>query len=372
MNKKFDDIRPYMDAEIPEAMNRIANSELLPEIAKFVFPEKDLSEVQKILRGYTNIHDFQVETMYALNSQIIKSSIDQLTYSGIEHLKPEKSYLFISNHRDIVMDSMLLQYILHINGFRTTEITFGSNLMSSQLIIDIGRSNKMFKVMRGETPREFYKTSLHLSEYIRHAITERNESIWIAQRNGRTKDGNDATDQGILKMFCMSGGKDTVHALNTLNIVPIAISYQYEPCDFFKTRELYQSRNGEKYVKEKNEDLVSVLTGIKQFKGNVHVGICEPLRLEELQLLMCEKSSNDFFKGVANLIDSRIFKNYKLNDTNYIAHDIRSKSDVYASQYTPNAKEEFLRRFHQVLDKFDVDKEIAGQIFLGIYANVIK
>jgi len=371
MNTKFDDIRPCNDAEIPEAMNRIADSELLPGIAKFVFPEKELSEVQKLLRSFTNILDFQVGVMFAFNQQVILRSIDEFTYSGTEYLDPAKSYLFISNHRDIVMDSSLLQFLLHLDGFRTTEITFGSNLMSSQLIIDIGRSNKMFKVMRGENPRDFYNSSLHLSEYIRHTITERNESIWIAQRSGRTKDGNDITDQGILKMFCMSGGKDTVQALNTLNVVPVAISYQYEPCDFFKTRELYLSRNGKKYIKEKNEDLISVLTGITQFKGNVHINICEPLRQEELQVPVTEKSANNFYKNVANLIDRRIYSNYKLCDTNYIAHDLRSKTNTYATRYTAQNKEQFVQRYNQVLDKFDTDKEIVGQIFLGIYANSV-
>jgi hypothetical protein len=371
MNTKFDDIRPYIDAEIPEAMNRIADSELLPAIAKFVFPEKELFEVQKLLRSFTNIYDFQVGVMFAFNQQVISRSIDQFTYSGADQLDPAKSYLFVSNHRDIVMDSSLLQLLLYFEGIRSTEITFGSNLMSSQLIIDIGRSNKMFKVMRGENPRDFYKSTLHLSEYIRHTITEKNESIWIAQRSGRTKDGNDATDQGILKMFCMSGGKDPVQALNTLNVVPVAISYQYEPCDFFKTRELYMSRNGAKYMKEKNEDLTSVLTGITQFKGNVHINICKPLQQEELQLSATEKSPNDFYKNVANLIDRRIYSNYKLNDTNYIAHDLRSNTNTFASRYTPQSKEQFVQRYHQVLDKFETDKEIVGQIFLGIYANSV-
>ena len=371
MNTKFDDIRPYIDAEIPEAMNRIADSELLPAIAKFVFPEKELSEVQKLLRSFTNIYDFQVGVMFAFNQQVISRSIENFTYSGTEYLDPAKNYLFISNHRDIVMDSSLLQLLLYYEGFRTTEITFGSNLMSSQLIIDIGRSNKMFKVMRGENPRDFYKSSLHLSEYIRHTITEKNESIWIAQRSGRTKDGNDATDQGILKMFCMSGGKDAVQALNTLNIVPVAISYQYEPCDFFKTRELYLSRNGAKYVKEKNEDVTSVLTGITQLKGNVHISVCESLRQEELQLAATEKSANDFYKNVASFIDHRIYSNYKLYDTNYIAHDLRSNTNTFATHYTPQSKEQFVQRYHQILDKFDADKDIVGQIFLGIYANSV-
>ena len=371
MNEKFDDIRPYTDAEIQAAMIRIADSEHFQALAQFVFPDRDIEELKKTVCSYTNTYDFQNGVMVVFIQQVLARSIEKFTYSGTEYLDPAKSYLFISNHRDIVLDSSLLQYILHLEGFRTTEITFGSNLMSSQLIIDIGRSNKMFKVMRGENPRDFYKTSLHLSEYIRHTITGRNESIWIAQRSGRTKDGHDATDQGILKMFCMSGSKDTVQSLDALNIVPVAISYQYEPCDFFKTRELYLSRNGTKYIKEKNEDVISVLTGITQFKGNVHISICEPLRQEELQLSATEKFSNNYFKNVAHLIDRRIYNKYKLYDSNYIAHDLRSNSNAHATNYTPQNREKFVQRYHQILDKFDADKEIIGQIFLGIYANSV-
>jgi len=168
MNQKFDDIRPYVDAEIPAAMLRITESEYFPEMAKFIFPDKELSKVKALLHSFTNIYDFQVEVMHELNKQILKKTADEFTYSGTNRLDPAKQYLFVSNHRDIVLDSSLLQTVLTLEGFRTTEITFGSNLMSSKLIIDIGCSNKMFKVMRGENPRDFYKTSLYLSEYIRH------------------------------------------------------------------------------------------------------------------------------------------------------------------------------------------------------------
>ena len=371
LNTKFDDIRPYVDEEIPAAMKRIAESEYFPAIARFVFPEKELTEAQKMLHSYNSIRDFQLEAMYAFNNQVLLQTADKFTYSGTQHLDPAKRYLFISNHRDIVLDSSLLQFALNFEGHRTSEITFGSNLMSSQLIIDIGRSNKMFKVMRGENPRDFYKTSHYLSEYIRHTITQKGESIWIAQRSGRTKDGNDATDQGILKMFHMSGGKDIAQSLHELNIAPIAISYQWEPCDFFKTKELYLSRNDVKYIKGKNEDFISVLTGITQPKGNIHISFCEPLHEDELQLLANGKSSNDFFKDVVHLIDQRIYTNYKLHDTNFIAHDVRSGTSQFAFHYSVEQKEKFLQLFHHVTKKIEGDKDIIRSIFLGIYANPV-
>ena len=368
IDSKFDDIRPYIDDEIPAAMSRIAASEYFPAIAGFVFPEKKLSEAQETLCSYANIHDFQLDAMYAFNKQVLTQTAAEFTYSGTDYLDSAKSYLFVSNHRDIVLDSSLLQFALHLSGHRTTEITFGSNLMTTQLVIDIGRSNKMFKVMRGENPRDFYKTSLHLSEYIRHTITRRGESIWIAQRSGRTKDGNDATDQGILKMFNMSGGKDVASSLHELNIAPVAISYQWEPCDFFKTREMFLSRNGEKYIKEKNEDFISILTGITQPKGNIHISVCEPLHQEELQSISNGKSSNDFYKNVVDLMDKRIYSNYKLHDTNYIAHDIRSNTQQFASYYTPEIKEKFLHHLHQASKNVEGD---INSILLGIYANPV-
>jgi len=370
MNEKFDDIRPYVDAEIPAAMQRIAKSKYLPVIAKFVFPQKKIREVRTMLRGYTNIRDFQVEVMHAFNYQVIKQTVDDFTYSGTEHLDPAKNYLFVSNHRDIVMDSSLLQFALHLEGFQTTEITFGSNLMSSQLVIDIGKSNKMFKVVRNTNTREFYENSLYLSEYIRHTITEKGESIWIAQRNGRTKDGKDATDQGLIKMFCMSNTQNLVKSIETLNIVPVAVSYQWEPCDVFKTKELYHSRNSTKYVKQPNEDFISILTGITQKKGNVHFSFCKPLEKDEYAGFANEQP-NKFYKNITSLIDKRIYNNYKLYNTNYIAHDILSGDDKYAMHYTPAEKYLFLQRFHYALGQIEGDKDIISTIYLGIYANSV-
>ena len=370
MNTKFDDIRPYTDAEIQAAMQRIANSEYLKPICDFVFPGKDINEIKEMISGFKVIDDFQFKVMYFANLQIINTTINHFTYDGVEFLNPEKKYLFISNHRDIMLDSSLLQYVFYINNIPTTEITFGSNLMSSQFIIDIGKSNKMFKVTRGGNAREFYENSLHLSEYIRYAITEKGVSIWIAQRNGRTKDGNDATDQGIIKMFCMSNTQDLSKSIEELNIVPVAVSYQWEPCDMLKTKELYLSQGGAKYVKQTNEDFISILTGITQQKGNVHFSLCKPLEKEEYMDFAGE-TPNPFYKNIASLIDKRIYNSYKLWNTNYIAHDIRSGTNKYAAHYTPEEKEQFLQRFQQTLNQVEGDKDIIRSIYLGIYANPV-
>ncbi len=369
MQNKFDDIRPYYPSEIPPAMQRITESEHFGILSQYIFPDKNIEDVKKMIRRIRTTDEFQINVMYAANQQIVLNSITDLSFDGLDQLDPQKSYLFVSNHRDIMLDSSLLQYILHRNGFRTTEITFGSNLMNPQLVVDIGKANKMFKVIRSSNIRDFLKNSMHLSEYIRYTIKEKEESIWIAQRNGRTKDGNDATDQGIIKMFCMSKSSNLIDSVDELNIVPVAISYQIEPCDILKTRELNLSQNPDKYIKQPGEDLNSILTGIMQQKGCVNISFCKPIMKEELEF--DHKIPNEFYKNVATLIDKRINGHYKLYNNNYIAHDIRSGKTTYSENYTKEAKEAFVARCNYMLNQIDGNKDTLMSIFLGIYANPV-
>ena len=368
---KFDDIRPYNADEFPEAMQRIANSSSFPILASFVYPGEPLEEVRQRIAGYKNAHDFQSQTMFRVNERVIEESITEFSCSGIERLSRDKNYLYVSNHRDIMLDASLLQYFLLTQDFDTTEITFGANLMSSQLVVDIGKCNKMFKVERpGGSIKDFYRSSLHLSEYIRYAIREKHQSVWIAQRNGRTKDGIDATDQGIIKMFCMSEPDDKIRALADLSIVPVAVSYEWESCDILKALELYQSQYA-KYTKKPGEDLNSILTGLLQRKGRVHFELCEPIAEEEL-LQYEHLTNNEYHKAVAQLVDSRINAAYRLWPNNYIAHDIRYGSKTFHSFYTKEEREAFLHRLKK-LDAYDTcDIDQLRDIFLGIYSNPVE
>jgi 1-acyl-sn-glycerol-3-phosphate acyltransferase len=365
---KFDDIRPYRDEEIPAAMQRIASNRSFPMVAQFVYPELTVEEAAEEVRGYKTIYDFQRGAMVPMNKQVIEGTITEFTLGGAEKLDPSKRYLYVSNHRDIVLDSCILMYALHLEGHDTGEITFGSNLMQGELVVDIGKSNKMFRVDRGRNPRELYSTSVHLSEYIRYAITEKKQSVWIAQRNGRTKDGIDRTDQGVIKMFGMSGPKDRVDALDELNIVPVSVSYEWESCDILKALELYESRNGEPYIKKPGEDLNSILTGIMQDKGRVHFQICDPLRREELEALS-DVPNVQFHREVAQILDRRICSGYRLYPNAYIAHDLRYGNSKYADRYTKDQYDAFTARMAE-LDRYSTDP-ILGDIFLGIYANPI-
>lgn len=369
-NPKFDDIRPYYEDEIPAAMQRIADCEVFPLLASYVFPEESIETARKIVKSYQTIREFQHDAMRRVNEQVIARSISDFSCSGIERLNPNKRYLFISNHRDIVLDSCLLQYALVMSGFETTEITFGANLMMNPVVIDIGKSNKMFRVERpGGSIKDFYKASTHLSEYIRYAITEKNESIWIAQRNGRTKNGKDQTDQGIIKMFCMSEPKDKIKALVDLNIVPVSVSYEWESCDVLKALELYESQYT-KYTKKPGEDLNSILTGILQPKGRVHIELCEPLSFAELSAFE-NQTNNEYHKSVAKLLDNRINTAYRLYPNNYIAHDLLYGNMKYRSMYTEEQYNTFVKRMTE-LERYDTcDQERLREIFIGIYANPV-
>ncbi len=380
---KFDDIRPFYDAEIPAAMQRIADSPHFPLLAQYVYPGQDIEEVRQLMRQFTNVYDFQHEVMRCVNEQVIARSMTSFTFDGLNALDTQKRYLFVSNHRDIMLDACLLQYALWQLGHETTEITFGANLMSTPLVIDIGKSNKMFRVERGGTPREFYNSSLHLSEYIRYCITEKHQSVWIAQRNGRTKDGDDRTDQGIIKMFGMSRHKQPVEALAELNIVPVSISYEWESCDLLKARELYLSRDT-KYVKQPGEDLNSILTGVMQPKGDVHITFCQPLAADELQTLAAEANhtpeqplmqtgaASEFNRAVAHIIDERIISAYRLSPNNFIAYDLLCGQDTYRDRYSDAQRQTFCNHLQRVDSLGISDTDALRHLLLCIYANPLK
>ena len=322
----FDDIRPYYDSEIPSAMERIVSDSMFPIVAAYVMPGTPLEAAKRKVLSIKTARQLQEDIMAGVIAEILHKSSDGMTYEGLEHIKPDKAYLFISNHRDIMLDAAILQYILVTNNLPSTEITFGANLMNPRLVVDIGKSNRMFRVERpsaATTAREFYNISRHLSDYIRYTITGKNASVWIAQRNGRTKDGVDKTDQGVIKMLGLSAGGDRVKAMADLNITPMAISYEYEPCDFAKAMELATLESQGYYTKKSGEDLNSSLSGITSPKGRIHVKICAPLTEEDFAPFASLPGSG-FNKAIANLLDSRIRPAYKPMPTAFIARDLLS------------------------------------------------
>ena len=367
-NNQFDDIRPYEDSEIPAAMQRIVDSDFFGLLCTYVYPGYNPADIKKMMLSFRTIRDFQLEVMRCVNEQVIARSTTAFTYSGVEQLDPQKQYLFVSNHRDIMLDACLLQYILYMNGRETSEITFGANLMSSPLVIDIGKANKMFRVERGGNMKDFYLSSKHLSDYIRYVLTEKGQSLWIAQRNGRTKDGKDQTDQGIIKMFCMSEPTDKIKALADLHIIPVAVSYEWESCDILKALELYESRS-RKYIKKPGEDLNSILTGIAQPKGRVNITFCPEVTETDLrQFEQC--TNNEYHRLVAQLLDERIVSAYQLTPNNYIARDMRYGQQLYRDHYTDEERDAFMA-YMEKLNEFDIaELDVLKDIFLGIYMSM--
>jgi len=364
----FEEIRPYHDSEINAALKRIIEAPAFPTVAKFVFPEKTVEETYAMLSGIHSSDEFQVKFMHKAVRQVISTSSDGFTFEGFEKLDPGTSYLFISNHRDIVLDSAILQALLVELNIPRTEITFGSNLMINPFIIDFGKANKMFKVQRGGTKLELLKNSIQLSEYIRYTITEKRHSAWIAQRNGRTKDGSDKTEEALLKMLNLSGGKGFVEKFCVLNIVPLSISYEYEPCGTLKVNELYKSQNAE-YKKNPGEDFNSIMSGIMQPKGRIHLcaGKCVN---EELKCFNENITVNENISKLAKIIDKQIYHDYKLWKTNHIAYDMLV-SPAFCNLYSEKEKNDFISFVEKQIKDLDGDKNILKEMYFKMYANPV-
>lgn len=366
----FDSLRPYYDSETETVMKRIANDSTYLKAIAYLWPTMSKDEaIQKALNT-KSLCEFQTGYMHHAIWSIINGTTKGLTYNGIEKLDKNKSYLYIANHRDILLDSAILQVILDKEGFETSEITFGSNLMEQGFITDFGKMNRMFMVKREGNVKELYDISRQLSAYIRHTVLDKNVSVWIAQRNGRTKDGNDQTQTGLLKMLHMSGGKDFKKSFSELNIVPLTISFEYEPCDALKTQELYLSSLHSKYVKAPGEDLNSILTGIQQPKGKIHVAFGKPIQ-EELEEIDKAANENEKIKLLTAAIDKQIYHDYKLNSVNYIAYDILNSTNVFEPNYTLEEKEKFVQYMNSHLSKLSGEEDVLKNIFLKIYANPV-
>jgi hypothetical protein len=278
--------------------------------------------------------------------------------------------LFIANHRDIVLDSAFLQVLLFDNGHSTSEITFGSNLMINQFIIDLGKVNRMFKVIRGGNKIELLKNSHKLSAYLRYTITKKKVSIWIAQRPGRTKNGYDKTETGLLKMFNMSSEGSFTDSFRELNIVPLVISYEYEPCCSSKIKELLAVLQNGSYTKKPEEDLMSIITGITQPKGRIQMSIGKPVS-QYLDQVNENDCLNDKINKLAELIDAEVYRHYKLWPNNYIAHDLLHGNGEYKKFYTESDKETFLKYMDNEIKGISGDRKIIEDIFLKLYANPV-
>lgn len=370
---EFESISPYQtDEEAVNAFEKIAENPLLGQISAYFYPDEPSDYLKNVILSLKSIDDFQVMVMTKLVERAIDMTVRTFSYDGVANIDKDVKFLALSNHRDIILDPAITQTVLYKNGIPMTEIAVGDNLIQNKYIEYLVRSNRMIKVIRGVSARELYLSSQMLSKYIRMSVVSGKSSIWLAQRQGRTKNGYDTTEQGLLKMLDMSGRPgEFKRNFEELNIIPMSISYQIEPCDILKARELVISKN-QKYVKAPGEDLHSIMVGVTQQKGNIHLNIGRPLSSEEISLAaLCDK--NDRYQYIRHAVNFRIVDGYRLWNNNYIAYDLLNGTTRFADKYTQAELEWFEEYMAKQMETVEpeLDREALRHIFLEIYANPI-
>lgn len=366
----FDDIRPYEDQEVNHYINVLLKDDLFRQVLFFIFnDEQKVKAISTMLAGVKTKHELQLKFMYPLiEDWIIKRTTSGVTYSGIENLDKSQSYLFISNHRDIILDSAILNYIVVSAGMNTTEVAIGNNLLIYDWIKHIVKLNGAFVVKRNLPARELLTASKTLSAYIRKTITRDNVSVWIAQREGRTKDGCDQTQQALLKMLNLSNQGDFAPGFRELKIVPLAISYEREPCGISKVEELYKKER-EGFVKTQEDDLKSMAFGLTRPKGRVHFAFGEPIDAQLDQIAKLE-NPQECIQELADRIDASIYKNYKLWPYSYLAADMLDGSGKYNGDIDTATREKFAELLDDLVKTIgEGDAECQKRLFMKMYAN---
>ena len=373
-NSEFDDIRPYYDDEITPVIERLLKNQQFRKIAQSIFPDKNEEQVRKLLLSFTSRRSFQHEVIRTFVFTLLDRTAAEVTIKGLEKISKTVAYTYISNHRDIVLDASILCVYLMENGYETAEIGIGDNLLFTDWIKDISQLNKSFIVRRNLPLRQMLEASIHLSKYIHYTIRDKNQSVWIAQREGRAKDSNDRTQESVLKMLAMGGDKNFLKSLSELNLTPTTISYEYDPCDYLKAKEFQQRRDDSDFKKTQEDDLLNMQTGLTGFKGRIYLQIGNPVN-PCLMDLDDSLSKNELAFQVATIVDKEIFRNYKFFPINYIAYDRLGGKNLFREKYTPEDIKTVEQYFQQQLDKINLpDKDIPFLIekMEEMYANPVK
>lgn len=367
-NLKFDEIRPFRDNEVPEVIKSLCEVPYFLNILGRLIPNVPVEAIVAKLKSLRSVSEFQHEFIIPYLRGLEKNCTDGITASGLEGLDPKGGYIFMSNHRDIILDSAFMNVMLDVAGLNTTEIAIGSNLLIYDWIVDLVKLNKSFVVKRDLPVRQMMEASATLSAYIRDRITEGHQNIWIAQREGRSKDGNDKTQGAVLKMLNLSGKSDIISNFTELNIVPVAITYEYDPCDALKAYQYQQKRDNPEYKKSKNEDLTHMSTGLNGRKGHVHFAFGTPINSELPKLAGMAK--NDQITAIAEMIDRQIYTNYRLYPDNYIALDAINGEAKHSDHYTKEQRDAFMAYADQKIAAIEgADHDyVLGQM-LQAYAN---
>lgn len=366
----FESIRPYEDHEIQMVFSRLKGEQSFLNLLGFLYPHIPPTAIMDKVMLITSIRQFQEEIISAYVKGVIESTTKGVTVEGLNHLDPKESYLFISNHRDIVLDPAILNVLMFENGFNTTEIAIGDNLLIFPWITDLVKLNRTFIVNRNLPVKQMMESSRRLSSYIRYTLNHKKHSIWIAQREGRSKDGNDRTQVSLLKMLNISGEKSIPDNFKDLRLVPVSISYEYDPCDYLKACEFYRKKEDPDFQKTQNDDLRHMGTGLRGRKGRVHFSFGEPIA-DELNIIDVLTVKNDQFSALAEMIDQHVHQNYHLWPGNYIAWDLINNSTEHQKQYSEEEKAVFLEYINDHVKRAKVDNDFIRTNLLEMYANPV-
>lgn len=375
VSPNFEDIRPLNQDEVQAAIEDLLASEEFRHALQYVKPNLDWDQLCAAMRACKTKEEFKSTLAYDAVMTVAKKTTFSLTISGRSRLPEGKpACTFISNHRDIVLDASFLNVMLYDVGYGMTQVAIGDNLLIRPWIKTFVRLNNSFIVKRGVSVRQMLEVSGTLSAYINHTIKDTKESIWIAQREGRAKDSNDRTQPSVLKMLCMAGEKDVIGNLKSLNIVPVAISYEFDPCDYLKAQEFQLKRDNPEYHKTQRDDLLSMETGILGQKGRVHFTISKLIN-DQLDQLDPAMDRNELFAAVASIIDKEIYRHYRFYPNNYIAYDLLNGTRRFSDHYGLKDKNAFEEYLQKQLDKIVIpnkDENFLRKKILEMYANPLK
>lgn len=368
---EFDEIRPYNDDELPQVLEELIADPAFINAACAAIPNVSFEMLAYQMRSCKTKQDFQKTFCYGILWKIAADYTDGLTLDHTALPDKKKAYTYLSNHRDIILDSGFLSILLIDQGMDTVEIAIGDNLLIYPWIKKLVRVNKSFIVQRALTMRQMLESSARMSRYMHYTVSVKNQSIWMAQREGRAKDSNDLTQDSILKMLAMGGEGDILDRLMEMNIAPTAISYEYDPCDYLKAQEFQLKRDVEGYKKTTQDDLKNMQTGLFGYKGKVHFQVA-PCINDVLSTLDRSLSKPELYATISTLIDKRIHANYRIYPGNYVAHDLLSGQTTFSTQYTVEEKQRFEAYVDKQLARIDIpnkDLPFLREKMLLMYAN---
>jgi len=370
---EFDEIRPYHDEELPQVFEELIADPAFQRAACMTVPDVPFEVIAEKMRACKTKLEFQITFCYGILKKIANNYTDGLTLSSDVLLDKTKAYTFISNHRDIILDAGFLSVLLVERDLETVEIAIGDNLLIYPWIKKLVRVNKSFIVQRALTMRQMLESSKRMSRYMHYTINDKKQSIWIAQREGRAKDSDDRTQDSVLKMLAMGGDGTVQERLSGMNIVPLTLSYEYDPCDYLKAQEFQLKRDNPEYKKTTQDDLRNMEVGMFGYKGHVHfhMGPCisEDITNMEMGPKNCK---SELFTRVSELIDKNIHKNYRFYPGNYVAYDLLLNTDEMSDKYSSQEKEVFMKYLEKQMDRIDIenkDVDFLRDKFLLMYAN---